>query len=91
MMDMGDTPNTGKDQSKTPSSKELRENFKEWVIRNDMRQESLYEDESKENIFYPSLTVATSQHPAQPFKNFRYPWEAFADVGFRCVLSLGND
>jgi len=91
MMDMGATFDVGKDQSKTPSSKKLGENFKEWVIRNDIWQESIYEDQSKENIFYPSLVVATSQYPGQQFKNFRYPWEAFADVGFRCALSIGNE
>jgi len=91
MMDMGATLNSEKSQSKTPSPKELGEVFKEWVIRNDTWQESIYEDESKENIHYPSLTVATSQYPGQQFKNFRYPWEAFSDVGFRCAISLGNE
>jgi len=88
---MDATVDADKSQSKTPAPKKLGKIFKEWVIRNDTGQESIYEDNSKENIFYPSLTVATSQYPAQQFKNFRYPWEAFADVGFRCVLSLGND
>ena len=90
MMDMGDSLNADKNQSKIYASKKLGEIFKEWVIRNDTRQESIYEDESKENIFYPSLTVATSQYPGQQFKNFRYPWEAFSDVGFRCAISLDN-
>jgi hypothetical protein len=91
MMDMDATFDADKGQSKTPSPKELGENFKEWVIRNDTGQESIYEDKSKENIFYPSLVVATSQYPGQQFKNFRYPWEAFADVGFRCAISIGNE
>ena len=91
MIDMGATFDAGKDQPKTPSSKELGENFKEWVIRNDTGQESIYEDKSKENIFYPSLVVSKSHYPDQEFKNFRYPWEAFADVGFRCAISLGNE
>ncbi|MFZ0483750.1 MAG: bifunctional serine/threonine-protein kinase/formylglycine-generating enzyme family protein [Desulfobacterales bacterium] len=91
MMDMDATVDADKSQSKTPAPKKLGKIFKEWVIRNDTGQESIYEDKSKENIFYPSLTVATSQYPDQPFKNFRYPWEAFADVGFRCVISIGNE
>jgi formylglycine-generating enzyme required for sulfatase activity len=91
MMDMDATFDDDKGQSKTPAPKKLGEIFKEWVIRNDTRQKSIYEDESKENIFYPSLTVATSQYPDQPFKNFRYPWEAFADVGFRCVSNIGDE
>jgi len=91
MMDMDATVDTDKGQLKTPAHRELGKIFKEWVIRNDTWQKSIYEDESKENIFYPSLTVATSQYPDQPFKNFRYPWEAFADVGFRCAVSIGNE
>jgi len=90
MIDMDSTFDSGKSQSKTTSPKESGKNIKEWVIRNDMNQVSIYEDKSKENIFYPSLVVATSQYPVQQFKNFRYPWEAFSDVGFRCALSLGN-
>jgi len=91
MMDMDATFDADKGQSKKPSPKELGENFKEWVIRNDTGQESIYEDKSKENIFYPSIVVATSQYPGQQFKNFRYPWEAFADVGFRCAISIENE
>jgi len=91
MMDMDSTFDSSKNQSKTTSPKESGKNIKEWVIRNDMNQVSIYEDKSKENIFYPSLVVATSQYSAQQFKNFRYPWEAFSDVGFRCALSLGNE
>jgi eukaryotic-like serine/threonine-protein kinase len=90
MMDMDPALNTGKGQSMTPALKELGENFKEWVIRNNTGQRSIYEDESKENIFYPSLVVAMSQYPDQQFKSFRYPWEAFSDVGFRCAASPGN-
>jgi hypothetical protein len=91
MMDMGNSLNADKQHLKAPTPKEPEETFKEWVIRNDTKQKSIYEDQSKENIFYPSLTVAASQYPVQKFKNFRYPWEAFSDVGFRCAISLGND
>jgi hypothetical protein len=90
MIDMGGSLTDGKQHSKTPTPKDPGETFKEWVIRNDTRQKSIYEDESKENIFYPSLTVAASQYPGQQFKNFRYPWEAFSNVGFRCAISLDN-
>jgi serine/threonine protein kinase len=90
MMDMHATFNAGKSQSKTPAPRELGENIKEWVIQNDTGKQSFYETGSKENISYPSLVVETSQYPGQQFKNFRYPWEAFADVGFRCAISLEN-
>jgi hypothetical protein len=90
MMDMHATFNASKSQSKTPAPRELGENIKEWVIQNDTGKQSFYETGSKENISYPSLVVETSQYPGQQFKNFRYPWEAFADVGFRCAISLEN-
>lgn len=93
MMDMHYTSNTDEIRSRTPEHplpREPGENLKEWIMRNDMGQESIYENRSKENIFYPSLVVAASQYPGQQFKNFRYPWEAFPDVGFRCAISLGK-
>ena len=90
MMDMGSSFDDSKNQVKTSAPKELGENFKEWVIQNDTGKKNLYGTGSKENISYPSLVVATSQYPGQKFKNFRYPWEAFADVGFRCAISLEN-
>ena len=90
MMDMDAAFDADKGLSKTTAPKDLGEISKEWVIRNDTWQESICEDKSKENIFYPSLMVAMSRYPGQQFKNFRYPWEAFPDVGFRCALSLGN-
>jgi len=88
MMDMGASFDDSKNQVKTSAPKELGENFKEWVIQNDTGKKNLYGTGSKENISYPSLVVATSQYPRQQFKNFRYPWEAFADVGFRCAMNL---
>jgi len=93
MMDMHETSGTDESRSRTPDYPVPRnpgENFKEWIIRNDMGQESIYEDRPKENILYPSLVGATPQYPGQQFKNFRYPWEAFPDVGFRCAISLGK-
>jgi hypothetical protein len=90
MMDIGVTSDASRSQSKKPASKELGENFQEWIIQNDTGKKNLYGTGSIENISYPRLMVATSQYPGQQFKNFRYPWEAFSDVGFRCVISLRN-
>jgi eukaryotic-like serine/threonine-protein kinase len=87
MMDMDATFDAGKSPSETLLPKESGENIKEWVIRTDTGQESIYEDESKGNILYPSLVVVISQYPDKQFKSFRYPWEAFSDVGFRCAAS----
>ena len=91
MRDMGASIDGNKTHLKPSSLKELGETFKEWVIQNDPGKENLYGTGSKENSSYPSLVVATSQYPGQQFKNFRYPWEAFADVGFRCAISLVNE
>jgi eukaryotic-like serine/threonine-protein kinase len=91
MMDMNDESNAGRDQSMSPAPKKSGGNFKEWITRKRSGQESVYKNTSKENIFYPSLLAATSQYPGQPSKNFRYPWEAFSDVGFRCAVSPGNE
>jgi serine/threonine-protein kinase len=94
MMHMDDTFDAGKSRSKKPeppATKEPGENMKAWVIRNNTSRENANGPESKEDISYPSLVAATSQYPGQQFKNFRYPWEAFPDVGFRCAVSLKNE
>ncbi|GMQ79833.1 MAG: hypothetical protein BMS9Abin03_274 [Thermodesulfobacteriota bacterium] len=91
MMDMDASFDDKETHLKPSTPKKPGENFKEWVIRNDTGKENFYGTGSIENISYPSLVAATSQYPVQQFKNFRYPWEAFADVGFRCAISLGNE
>ncbi len=91
MMDMDSSSDDNVTKLKPSTPEKPGENFREWIIQNDTGKKNLYGSGSKENISYPSLVVATSQYPGQQFKNFRYPWEAFADVGFRCVISLGNE
>ena len=91
MMDMDATFENHGSQIKPSTPKELGEKFREWVIQNDTSKQSLYETGFKENLFYPSLVVGKSHYPDQEFKNFRYPWEAFEDVGFRSAMSLGNE
>jgi serine/threonine protein kinase len=90
MMDMNAAFNTAEGRLKTLASKEPGEKFKEWAVRQDAEQVTIYEEKSKENIFYPSLVVALARYPDPPLKNFRYPWEAFSDVGFRCAASSVN-
>jgi len=46
---------------------------------------------AQENIFYPSLVMVKSLGNGSESKSFRYLWEAFADVGFRCAISIGNE
>jgi hypothetical protein len=92
-MDMGASFNDGQTPSKTPVSKEPEESFKEWVVQSDTGKQDIYEigSKDKDKNAYPSLVVAASSYSRQQFKNFRYPWEAFADVGFRCAISLGSE
>ena len=90
MMDMNAAFNTGEDRPKTAAYKEPPKNFKDWAVRVDAENVNIFRNESKENIFYQSLVVASARNPGQSFKNFRYPWEAFSDVGFRCAASPGN-
>ena len=65
--------------------------IKEWAIRDDANQKERSEAEFQENIDYPSLIINKSFANELESKSFRYPWEAFPDVGFRCVFTLGND
>lgn len=94
MMHMDDTFGAEESRSATPKPPPTAgsdENLNVWVIRNHPSKENADRPEFKEDISYPSLVAATSLYSGQQFKNFRYPWEAFPDVGFRCVVSLGNE
>jgi serine/threonine-protein kinase len=64
---------------------------KEWAIRDDANYKEKSETSIQENIVYPSLIVDKSFRTGLESKSFRYPWEAFPDVGFRCVFTLGNN
>lgn len=62
--------------------------IKEWATRGDMNHQEKNEASAQENISYPSLVVGKSLGHGSESKSFRYPWEAFPDVGFRCALNL---
>jgi serine/threonine-protein kinase len=70
--------------------KEIGEGFKEWMTRGTTSQGNRKKAGTKENISYPSLVVDMSQHLGFEKKSFRYPWEAFSDVGFRSLHSIKN-
>jgi len=70
--------------------KDIGKGFKEWVTRGDTSQENRDEAGTRGDISYLSLVVDSSLSSRSESKSFRYPWEAFSDVGFRCALSLGN-
>jgi len=60
--------------------------IKEWIVR-------IGTNQAQANTSYSSLVIAITslkKDRAQKdlVKSFRYPWEAFFDVGFRCVKSL---
>ncbi len=71
--------------------KDMGKGFKEWVTRGDTGQGIRDEAGTRGDISYLSLVVANSLSSRSESKSFRYPWEAFSDVGFRCALSLGNE
>jgi serine/threonine protein kinase len=58
---------------------------KEWVVRSEGAGDA---ETGSEKVSYPSLVLWTSSGPGGPHisKGFRYPWEGFIDVGFRCAL-----
>jgi len=74
-------------QENRATSKEIPTGkLKEWVVR----AEGVNGGESaSEQVSYPSSVLWVSSGPGGEHisKGFRYPWEGFIDVGFRCALS----
>jgi len=68
----------------------MGEDINEWIQRSDKNQANRDEAMGKENFFYDSLVAGKSPSAKSELKQFRYPWEAFPDVGFRCAQSLGS-
>lgn len=62
--------------------------IKEWAIRSDADRKKMSATGAQDNIGYPSIIIDKSLRHGPVSKSFRYPWEAFPDVGFRCVRSL---
>jgi serine/threonine-protein kinase len=91
MMDMGASSNSTMSRDKPSNNQRLGKKIREWAIRIDARKENRTETGLKENIFYPSLVFDKLKHSDLKFKSFRYPWEAFLYVGFRCAMNLGNE
>jgi hypothetical protein len=59
---------------------------KEWVVRAEGASGG---ETGSEKVSYPSLVLWISSGPGGTHisKGFRYQWEGFIDVGFRCALS----
>jgi len=64
--------------------------IKEWVVRtrpyshNEAQAGSIAKIEYTSSVIIPGLPVGTD--PTE----FRYPWESFPDVGFRCALNVAQ-
>ena len=69
--------------------KDMGGKVKEWVIR--AKDDERHGSESvatAKKASYPSLVLSTSARAESRLRNFRYPWEGFPDVGFRCALGM---
>jgi len=65
--------------------KYAKEVSKEWVIRADPAIDQ--EGETQGSKPHKSLIANINSGAGRESKAYRHPWEAFADVGFRCALS----
>jgi formylglycine-generating enzyme required for sulfatase activity len=71
--------------------KDMGGKVKEWVMRvkDDKRYKSATAAPSTvKTAGYASLVLSISSKTESGWRSFRYPWEGFADVGFRCALSI---
>ena len=78
MVPRGETSSTVGDNRLTLSNID-----KQWVVRADSNSLDKNPNSNIKDAKYPSLIIGSDQ-----VTDFRYPWEGFSDVGFRCVLSI---
>jgi len=71
--------------------KGIKKDYKEWVTRERTIHGNNNTGTAKGGATYQSLVVEKSFGSGPELKTFRYPWEAFSDVGFRCALNLGKE
>jgi serine/threonine protein kinase len=64
---------------------------KQWITRSKVNLNKRSETGGQQDISYPSLVVGKLSEQGSASKIFRYPWEAFSDVGFRCAKTLGSE
>jgi serine/threonine-protein kinase len=71
--------------------KDMGGRVKEWVIRvKDDKRYSSGTASTVKTAGYSSLVLSISSGAESGLRSFRYPWESFPDVGFRCALSIGD-
>jgi serine/threonine-protein kinase len=61
---------------------------KEWITQIAAAFKKRLKKGAKGDKVYKSLVADTSLGAGRGSINYRYPWEAFADVGFRCASSI---
>ncbi|MDH4010928.1 MAG: hypothetical protein OEU55_09440, partial [Desulfobacterales bacterium] len=69
--------------------KDMGGKVKEWVMR--VKDDKRYRNGAASTVKtagYASLVLSISSKTESGLRSFRYPWEGFADVGFRCALSI---
>lgn len=66
----------------------IEKNFKEWIIRDHTDPGSRIKNGSDKNDSYSSMIGGKFLLPESGLKSYRYPWEAFYDVGFRCAIGV---
>jgi formylglycine-generating enzyme required for sulfatase activity len=59
---------------------------KEWVMR--VKDDKSATADTTRTAGYASLVLSISSRSESGLRSFRYPWEGFPDVGFRCALSI---
>ena len=69
--------------------KDMGRRVKEWVIRaKDVERQGSESVATVKKAGYPSLVISISSQAESGLRSFRYPWEGFPDVGFRCALGI---
>jgi len=66
----------------------MENGVREWVTKARVNTPEQPGPDNKKAVSYLSLVAGRLNHAMDENKSFRFPWEAFTDVGFRCVLNL---
>jgi formylglycine-generating enzyme required for sulfatase activity len=71
--------------------KDMGGRVREWVTR--VKESWRYRNGTASTVKtagYASLVLSISTKTESGLRSFRYPWEGFADVGFRCAQSVNR-
>ena len=71
--------------------KDMGGKVKEWVMRvKDAKRYRSGTASTVKTVGYASLVLSISSRTESGLRSFRYPWEGFPDVGFRCAQSVNT-